>query len=308
MVTRRCSRSAFTLVELLVVITIIGILMSLLLPAVQGIRSAARQVQCSNHLKQIGLAIHQHFTTFEVFPTGGGSYGANRTMVDGTPAKFETQQWSWGYQILPYIEQQTLYDHPDDNVVAGTPVPTFFCPSRRPPVALSGGPWQSRSQPRAQTDYAGNAGTSAQGGSQSSGRLGNGDDGIIRYFSLGAVPVAAVRDGMSNTMMIGEKRLNFEYADSECQPGDNDGYVGGYQDDVVRWGSVLPEADFDGPHLNFSNLYPANFQFGGSHSGVFVSVFCDGSVHSMSYSIDGLAFANLCSRDDGQILDLEELE
>jgi prepilin-type N-terminal cleavage/methylation domain-containing protein len=307
-VSRNRLRTAFTLVELLVVIAIIGVLIALLLPAVQSAREAARRTQCANHLKQLGLTFHGHLSMWDAFPTGGGSYGASRKKTaDGSPVGFKEQTWSWGYQILPLIEQQKLFDHPDDGFVAGTTIETFFCPSRRPPVALKAGPWLSRPKdpPRAQIDYAGNAGSPVKKGG--GGQFSDGENGIIRANKYEPVKASSVEDGMSNTFLLGEKRLNYVYAQSENQAGDNDGYVGGYQEDVVRWGFYVPEPDFGGPHLKFSTLHPANYQFGGSHPGVVLMLYCDGSVHPISYDVDLESFRALSIRNDGDVVSSDGL-
>jgi prepilin-type N-terminal cleavage/methylation domain-containing protein len=140
-------RHAFTLVELLVVIAIIGILIALLLPAVQAAREAARRTQCKNNLKQIGLGVHSHLDAKKYFPTAGGVVG---TADWNTLAKFGGERASWCFQILPFIEEQALYDI-GHNVPAGdfhqdapglgksfeeVGVAAFNCPSRQHTYSL----------------------------------------------------------------------------------------------------------------------------------------------------------------------------
>src|SRR5206468_11059272 len=113
---RRCI-DAFTLVELLVVIAIIGVLVALLLPAVQSAREASRRSKCTNNLKQFGLAFHNHHDTLGIFPDGGENWDPvawPRVMLNGTPATAPKQNWGWGYQILPYIEQSGVWNSSSD--------------------------------------------------------------------------------------------------------------------------------------------------------------------------------------------------
>jgi prepilin-type N-terminal cleavage/methylation domain-containing protein len=100
-------RRGFTLIELLVVIAIIGLLMALLLPAIQRVREAANRMRCGNNLSQIAMAFHNLHNDYNVFPTGGASW--RRTIVNNQPAGPIDQDWGWAYQILPYMEQQQLH-------------------------------------------------------------------------------------------------------------------------------------------------------------------------------------------------------
>src|SRR6478736_1621213 len=116
-------RLGFTLVELLVVIAIIGVLVALLLPAVQSARESARRLQCQNHLKQMALAVHNHENTFKIFPSHGTA--GNINFINGAPASANSdppQQAGALFQILPYMEQQALYTNSDFNFVRSQPI------------------------------------------------------------------------------------------------------------------------------------------------------------------------------------------
>lgn len=126
----------FTLVELLVVIAIIGILVALLLPAIQAAREAARRIQCKDHLKNIGLACHNHVDTHKTFPTGGAGWGDRLECYvnNGTPFGPDKQGMSWAYQILPYLEEGAVHGLVSTELVQNSPVAIFNCPSRRGPT------------------------------------------------------------------------------------------------------------------------------------------------------------------------------
>jgi prepilin-type N-terminal cleavage/methylation domain-containing protein len=140
-------RDGFTLVELLVVIAIIGILVALLLPAVQAAREAARRTQCTNHIKQMMLAMHNFETAKKAFPSGGiapyaliENYLTDSLLIPrptnpkGAPLGPDRQGMSWAYQILPYLEEAAVYDLKTTDELQTKLITAFHCPSKRGPT------------------------------------------------------------------------------------------------------------------------------------------------------------------------------
>jgi len=121
---------AFSLVELLAVISIIGLMLGLLLPAVQRARESGNSISCENNLKQLALAFHHHLHAQRGFPTGGWSHLSPPTYVGGVPQSGREQQAGWGFQVLSYIEAASVWKSDAVTAIA-TPQKVFFCPSRR---------------------------------------------------------------------------------------------------------------------------------------------------------------------------------
>ena len=192
----------FTLVELLVVIAIIGILIALLLPAVQAAREAARRAQCSNNLKQIGLALHLYHDVHKVFP-GGQHYLPNGTL------------WGWGAMVLPYFEQSVIhqeldwttgYNTPQNSQIIKTFISTYACPSAHPPPRLVTGVISIRGETdAAESHYAGIS-------THEPVDYGNTPTGSGCLYDGSAVRIADIRDGTSETLMVGETS---PYADDD---------------------------------------------------------------------------------------------
>jgi prepilin-type N-terminal cleavage/methylation domain-containing protein/prepilin-type processing-associated H-X9-DG protein len=288
-----CRRKGFTLIELLVVLAIIGLLIGLLLPAVQKVREAAARLSCQNNLKQIGLAFHSHHEALGYFPSGGWQWWTPPNYVNGYPAVGAQQQAGWGFQILPFLEGDNIWkggratnDLDRTLVAVGTTDKVFFCPSRRGPqtVTLSypeylGG----RQVTHALCDYA-----AANFHTTPSNQT-----GVVRQFN--PVRIADITDGTSNTLMVGDKRLNLRYL-GQPQEVDGVGYSSGWDADVVRTTDKGPKPDYIG-------MTDSTKRFGSSHTGRFNTVFADGSVRPISYSIDPTLFSYLGNVSDGQVID-----
>ena len=303
----------FTLVELLVVITIIGSLIALLLPAVQAAREAARRLQCSNNLKQLALACISHEEVHGFFPSGGWvPWRPLPYFMAGDPdlGTGDTQPGSWLFSVLPYLEQQALYDL-GAGLSAGekkplfaqreqTPLAVANCPSRRKPGVrpFYGGYHQPRNTATltytAKGDYAANAGDLI---SPETNFL---NTGICFHKSM--IRPADISDGLSSTYLVGEKSLNPDAYETGLSNGDDDTMYFGGNCDMLRttypgtpsqpW---VPGQDQSG--------YDAPFSFGSAHAGSFSMSFCDGSVQWINYSINPEIHGCLGNRKDGMTID-----
>jgi prepilin-type N-terminal cleavage/methylation domain-containing protein/prepilin-type processing-associated H-X9-DG protein len=281
-------REAFTLIELLVVLAIIGLLIGLLLPAVQKVREAAARMQCQNNLKQLSLAFHNHESALGFFPTGGWDWWSVPTYVNGQPVVGEQQQAGWGFQVLPFLEGDNAWrggaaanDLARATVAVGTPNKLFFCPSRRGPQTTTfTNPAYFNGTPTvtALCDYAASNYE---------------ETGIVRYRYV--VRLAQVTDGTSNTLLLGDKRMNRGRL-GQAQDDDDTGYATGFDNDVVRYSDRPPAADYTAPTGD------GDYRFGSSHPGGLNIALADGSVRFLSYSISPVTFQYLGNCSDGQVL------
>jgi prepilin-type N-terminal cleavage/methylation domain-containing protein/prepilin-type processing-associated H-X9-DG protein len=220
------SRKAFTLIELLVVIAIMGVLVGLLLPAVQKVREAASRAKCQNHLKQVGLALHNYESAQRRFPPG---YVDGNNDPNVTPDGDVGPGWGWCAHLLPYIEQDTIYKQIDFKQPVGAGVnaqisqftiPIFLCPSDAfdQPVPIYDSTFSQPFTTVAHGNYVGCAGwVECFNGATGNIQSGQGDDGLPGIYGFGGrgvfwrnsrTRVADVLDGMSNTIFAGERSAN----------------------------------------------------------------------------------------------------
>ena len=319
-IPRPSRRWAFTLIELLVVIAIIGVLIALLLPAVQKVREAANRMSCRNNLKQLALGFMNYHDSFRKLPPDRVGRDAYLT---------------WAALILPYIEADNIYrlwnppatgvtwryaDQPAEALEAQLKI--FFCPSRRGPPQISSGAHNTGnagSRPGACGDYAICAGD----GKRLQGTVWipddmNGDNAngaiiisnppavnpwpapIVTYGSQ--TSLTSITDGTSNTFLIGEKHVRPDQFGSGSD-GDNALYSGSAYKSAHRCaGRFHPLARFpqEPPPRDAQNN--TRYNFSSYHPGVCQFAFADGSVHAIPVSIDIDNLERLANRMDGEVI------
>jgi type II secretory pathway pseudopilin PulG len=291
-----------TLVELLVVIAIIGVLVALLLPAVQAAREAARMAQCRNNLKQVATACHNFESSRRYFPGHGGEREPQGVIVPPSQllaARSMPVTGNWLLQSLNYMEGEVVAEiliaaskrqghRAQWRMAAATPIPTLYCPTRRAPIAyplIS----QYRSffgEVGARTDYAINGGASDEKGTT---RASSGPDTMKLEFegvwALGRrIAARHIADGLSNTYLVGEKSMDVLQYTTGSDLGDRAPVAGltdrpGAANSYVRFAAKSPMPDTPNNCL-------ACHDFGSAHPTAWNMAMADGSVHSLGYAMD----------------------
>jgi prepilin-type N-terminal cleavage/methylation domain-containing protein len=304
MVSPSRPRPGFTLIELLVVIAIIGVLISLLLPAVQKVRDAADRAKCQNNLKQIGLAVHNYHDAHGFLP----------------PSRIEYQYQGWTNLILPYLEQGPLYTQTQPyqkNTNASIPaaaiqtaVPAYVCPARHPVGQQSTQFEPTDAKNGALGDYATVDGYRTA------------DPPYRRSSAAGMIIVAlgshtswqskttllSVTDGLSQTLMIGEKHIPKAWIgiDWDGTKGGDGPILGSYAYSIIRVAGEENTGTGNYPLAKGPNdLYPSGFGymvFGSWHPGICNFVFGDGSVKGLNNNIATRPLAQLTTRDAGSVI------
>jgi prepilin-type N-terminal cleavage/methylation domain-containing protein/prepilin-type processing-associated H-X9-DG protein len=326
--TFRPGLRGFTLVELLVVIAIIGILIALLLPAVQAAREAARRMQCTNNLKQIGLAFHNYHSAFNTFPLGYGpmvvAYGSGGSQPPGCGGG----EWAWPLRLWPYMEQVALaqnipwhinyagHPHPDYRHIAGAQIATFQCPSD--PGAPK--PWNDdgscySADPNwkyGRMSYGGNFGIGPQEGtiipasSLATRQSGQRIRGVLSY-NWGA-RFQDITDGTSNTLLMSELIVGVGCTIRGTHTYDEGPlYMHDYSPndrtpDQVRWCSNQDKVSQRAPCIIITKQNMVLHTSRSYHPGGVNACLCDGSVRFISENIALLTWQYLGTPDGGEVI------
>ncbi|MEA1951400.1 MAG: DUF1559 domain-containing protein [Planctomycetota bacterium] len=295
----RLRQKGFTLVELLVVIAIIGILIALLLPAVQAARAAARRMSCANNLKQLGVALHLYHDTNRQLPAGWTGYDPST----GKPHWFGLPGWGWNAAVLPFMEQAAVHDdmihfelpitNPLNDDARVLPIATLRCPSDPGPdtfVLQGGAPYigSGSFQPTelARSNYMGVF------GAEDFHHMYNPSDntcfGDGCFFHNSEIQFRDISDGLSSTFMIGERS-------SKLAPSTWVGMLTGGQHAPARVTGVaefLPNSEETSAHYfhSFSSFHPSGVHF----------LAADGAVHLISDDIQPNLYQGLCTRAGGE--------
>lgn len=303
----------FALVEVVVILAVIGILLAILLPAVQMARESARKISCQSNLRELALAVKVHHDTHRHFPTDGWGY---RWVGDPDRGFGQTQPGGWVYNVLPFIERGDLRGIGSNTIqsiqrdllaeVAAMPVSLFNCPTRR---STGNYPYSNlahaqpfnttRLEQAAKSDYAINGGDVVV--SAGPGPGGTTPTELRAYswpnlqdfngiaFVRSQIRIAHVLDGVSNTYLIGEKHVN---PHDDADAGDDQTMFIGDDADIRRWAVNPPASD--------RVAVTDRGRFGSAHVDVCFFAFCDGSVRPISYGIDARTHRLLGNREDGE--------
>lgn len=311
---RRVARRGFTLVELLVVIGLISLLAALLLPAVQSAREAARITQCKNNLKQIGIAVAIHESSFTRLPSNGWGFA---WMGDARRGSGPQQPGGWIYQLLDELDLQVLQslggggneavNRAERRAMAEARPSVFVCPSRNSGTGVAGTTifnYYNADVPGivGRTDYAACEGDFITNTAFGPDSLEQGDDPQYEWkdtsratgvcFARSQIRFSEISDGLTNTIFAGEKCVSTAgYASAEDSGYDQSMFTG-VDLDLNRWTIEPPNRDgaYGGQHVRL---------FGSAHQQACQLLLCDGSVRSASYWIDGGLFRALGTRADG---------
>ncbi len=336
-------KTGFTLVELLVVIAIIGILIGMLLPAVQQVREAARRTECLNNMRQVGLATLNYESSHMQFPTLGSMHNHARDERYNNDAFFAgNEPWTWVYQTLPFMEQNNLYILRDTIGLAArydNSVPFLSCPSRgqRSWVLTTGdvvfcADYAAASSPSFHGpkppifDVLGTYYTDGNNLSKKSthdflgvlipGTVFVSGSATPKHINAPSVGFGQITDGSSNTMLYGEKSAFAQRYSGTVKSndyhvvGDSFGMLGVNKTNNSNRFVSRPVADSEvnankRRRILEDDWWSQTFEkgFGSAHPGTFNTVLADGSSHAFSLNIDNTTWWAVSMRADGAVVD-----